>query len=345
MTSRTVTPSTAMTRTFDDPVVTGFNTSIVRAANAGICVLLLVYTLLAGQLVEHPWMWGPFIAGIVASVVLTRPGGRLSEFDSVVLICSSVVASLALLAYNDPADNIWMYIFASYLVTAQAGRGNLIGALTGAFLVCVVGAAWAGFHAADPSGYVAVLAIPVLNPLVFAWLHVVMKRYVVRARQHRSEAARSAEAKAAAAAALELGRRELAEVRREAEPLLRRLSGGETLGEGFRAELVTIEATIRDRIRSPRLQHPVLNVAIRNLRQQGATVLLLGEADEGGFSPMGDALAEAVSERIGDLGAGSRVTIRSLSAQSDAALTLLVSQPHDTYRISFADDGTVIARS
>ena len=333
----------------DESIIAGYNTSTARATTVGLWALLVLHTLLSGGVAGQPWMWVTFAAGFAGALLLTQLGGRLSTPISVALVVCSVVASLVLLGYQDPSDSIWMYIYAAYIVAVQACRGNVKAALTGTFLICLVGSVWASFYGASLAGYVTVLTLPLLNAVAFVSLYWVMKHYVTLARQHRTEAARAAEAKLAAAAALELGRRELEVVRREAEPLLQRLVAGEAIDEALRNELIMIEATIRDRIRSPKLQHPLLVRTIRELRARGVAVVLLGEADDTEVAaPMSYGLANAVRAHIVDVGAESssrsRVTIRALSELEIGAATVHVAGPDETYRVTFAEDGTVISR-
>ena len=84
--------------------------------------------------------------------------------------------------------------------------------------------------------------------------------------------------------------------------------------DGVRADLEVAEATIRDRIRSPLLQHPALTPELARLRRGGVHVLLLGEVpDDGGpHEPMAGPLAAAVVRELADAEPGGSVVIRRL---------------------------------
>ena len=170
------------------------------------------------------------------------------------------------------------------------------------------------------------------------------RRAVGREVAHRGEAARSGLARRAHEEALARSRRELAQIELEARPLLERLAAGEPIDDGVRADLEVAEATIRDRIRSPLLQHPALTPELARLRRGGVHVLLLGEVpDDGGpHEPMAGPLAAAVVRELADAEPGGSVVIRRLP--DGGAVSVVVRGASTTRQVQLSVDGTVLAR-
>jgi hypothetical protein len=173
---------------------------------------------------------------------------------------------------------------------------------------------------------------------------LMFRRAVGREVAHRTEAGRSALARRAHEEALERARRELAQIEIEARPLLERLAAGEPIDDGVRAALEVAEATIRDRIRSPLLQHPVLAPQLARLRRGGVHVLLLGEVPDDGeqHAPMSGALADAVARELADAEPGGSVVIRRLP--DGDAVSVVVRGASTTRQVQLSADGTVLAR-
>lgn len=324
-------------------IVTGFNTPALRAAMVGLWAFIAAYTVLNGTFAAQPMIGGALAAGLAGSVVLTQPDERLSRRDSVLLAVGAILAGCAVFAYETPGYDMWAYTFATFLASAQLVRGHYRGGGAAAVGVCLVGAVWGWARGTDLAGFIAVLTLPVIVPATFFGISLVMGRFVRRTRDLRSTAARAQLAEAATLEATELGRIELARVRAEADPLLLQIRERRVIDDDFRKEVALAEATIRDRIRSPRLQHPQLNETIRGLRSAGTSVLLLGEAMEGDRATLGDDLAEAVSALIRHTAPGAAVTIRALPAHAAAALTVVGAAPERSYRIDFAEDGRLLS--
>ncbi len=188
------------------------------------------------------------------------------------------------------------------------------------------------------------VAIPLSALLVGVLWQLMFRRAVGREVAHRGEAARSGLARRAHEEALARSRRELAQIELEARPLLERLAAGEPIDDGVRADLEVAEATIRDRIRSPLLQHPALTPELARLRRGGVHVLLLGEVpDDGGpHEPMAGPLAAAVVRELADAEPGGSVVIRRLP--DGGAVSVVVRGASTTRQVQLSVDGTVLAR-
>lgn len=124
------------------------------------------------------------------------------------------------------------------------------------------------------------------------WLFA-LRHIVVQERAHRSETAEHARQIGAEHEAAERIGRELALVRAKTEHVLALLRDGAPLDDELRTEIAVVEGEIRDRIRSPRLQHPELNAAISTARARGTQVNVLAED-----SPDAPRLREAAAHEI-----------------------------------------------
>ena len=123
-------------------------------------------------------------------------------------------------------------------------------------------------------------------------------------------------------------------------PVLERVADGEPIDEELRIELTHAEAAVRDRIRVPHLQHPLLVAEISRLRRLGVAVVLLGESS----SPdqlVEDRLAEACRALIAPVASG-RVTIRALPAGRPAALSVVIHAGDEAAHAQWAADGTPV---
>jgi hypothetical protein len=210
------------------------------------------------------------------------------------------LAALGLeLAVGPDEALLWLLHFPGYLIAALFVRGNtVLGAVgTGLYLVALTG--WIFYH-----GLPAESAFQILMPSLVAFAvgivwQQVLRGVVRRELAHRSEAAEHARQIRAEREAAERTRRELDLVRSKTEHALIRLRDGAPLDEAFRTELAVIEGGIRDRIRSPRLQHPDLDRAIAMARARGASVTVLAEGSPGS-PPLGEREAREVAAILQD---------------------------------------------
>ncbi len=187
------------------------------------------------------------------------------------------------------------------------------------------------------------LAIPIGCVAVGVVWRLVVRYVVGRERAHRGAAARSAERAEVAAEAIATSRAELAAISDIVVPVLERVAGGEPIDEELRIELTHVEAVVRDRIRVPHLQHPLLVAEISRLRRLGVEVVLLGESS----APdqlIDERLAEACRAQIAPVTSG-RVTIRALPANRAAALSVVILSGDDAVHALWTADGTPLVES
>ncbi len=100
---------------------------------------------------------------------------------------------------------------------------------------------------------------------------------MAREHAHRSDVAKHERQIQAEHEAAQRSAREFELVRSKVSDILVRLCTGEPLDGAFRTEIAVVEGSIRDRIRSPRLQHPALTYEIDAARARGASVTMLAD--------------------------------------------------------------------
>lgn len=210
------------------------------------------------------------------------------------------LAALALeLAVGPDEALVWLLHFAGYLIAALFVRGNPVlgGVAMTVYLVALTG--WTFYHGLPTAVAVQILMPPLVAFAVGIVWQLVLRGIVRRERAHRSEAAEHERQIRAEREAAERTRRELDLVRSKVEDPLIRLRDGAVLDKAFRTELAVIEGGIRDRMRSPRLQHPELDRAIAAARARGASVTVL--ADDSSDSPrLGERAASEVAAILRD---------------------------------------------
>lgn len=293
-----------------------------------------------GSLAAAPLEWGvALVAGLIGALLLTTPGPLpLPPARVVWLPVISLLTTAVALHTADAVGWVPALVFAVYLVAFLIPRGNAVAGCVGSALLIGAGLAWALPQQPSVAAVAEMLGIPIGCVAVgFVWRLVV--RYVVgRERAHRGAATRSAERAEAAAEAIATSRAELAEIADMVAPVLGRVADGEPIGEELRIELTHAEAAVRDRIRVPHLQHPLLVTEISRLRRLGVEVVLLGESSAPGHL-IDDRLAAACRALIAPVTSG-RVTVRALPANRAAALSVVIHSGEEAVRAQWSDDGT-----
>lgn len=283
----------------------------------------------------------PYAVLIVGGCLLGAPGNQpLSAPRAVGVVVAALVADVLVLRALTVVQDSWLLSLAYYLVALLIARGNSIIGGIGAAVTLGYGLAWAVLSRVAPDAILELLTVPLIAIVAGVIWRLVLRQVVVRERVHRAEAVRGERQARVDAEAVEASRRELAEIARQAEPLLDRIVAGEPLGE-LRADLRATEGAIRDRISSPGLRGAVLADAIAACRRAGVDVLLLGEhASEVPLSPD---CVEAVGALIAEAGSG-RVTVRILPPGREAAASVVHEGEDGVRRTMIGADGAVVAR-
>lgn len=319
----------------------GLGTRPARWALLAVWGLFIINGLLAGTIaLANPWAILATVLSLVGAVLLTTPGSTtLSRGRSLVVVGCAVASGLLLVASGDFVGEQWLFNFASYLPALLITRGNLrVGLLgviaqllgTGMLLLLV--------HDAPLQRFIEVLSVPLAAAVVGVLWYLVLSRLVARERAYRSDTARAELQSRLARESAAHMTAELSEICAEAEPLLVLAASGQTLDRAARERSAIVEASIRDRIRSPALQHPRLVDAIARCRERGVSVLVLGDRSE----PVGDALAHAVADRLAAF-SGDTATIRAFPLGRADALSLLLENGTECHRLTFDASGRLRA--
>ncbi len=277
----------------------------------------------------------------VGTIALTRPGAEILSplWSWMVIICA--IASAASTMYGSASfiDN-GMLNFSSYLIGLIFPRGNIAaGAIGGGAMIAVM-TALGILMGATPDVVVTMLAIPIASIFAGVIWYIAVSRIVAKERAHRSVAAQRELAVQVSAEAASQINAEVSQMLDQVRPIVAAISSGAELDEALHRKIAITEAEIRDRLRSPALRHPVLAAAVRQLRQRGISVLLLGEQDDASHV-ISTSLATQIASRIQTSDFDS-LTIRTIPRGRYGAVSLHFRNHSSTTRILLDSDGEVI---
>lgn len=283
------------------------------------------------------------ILQLASALLLTLPGGRRLPLP-LGLMCAgaAVLAGLTVLFAAASTPDLWPFNFATYLLALLTTRGNASEGVGGG-IALIAAALMVGMARGTPaSDLLAFLALPLVAFVIGIVWRIALGIAVDRERTHLTAAELARLAAEAAEAATAQDQAMIDEVRAEAGPALDAIRLGRRIGDREALQLAVLEEGIRDRIRSPRLRHPLLDATVRDARERGIRVLLLGsESTEA--STLEAPLAGAIAETIAAVAEGS-VTVRALPRDRGAAVSLLVVENGSTRRIALDADGRLEQR-
>lgn len=298
---------------------------------------------LGGQWAQAPLLWTlAGLAALAASLLLTTPVRHPLPPSRAVWIppLALLVAAVAL-HQTEPHNDFAVLSFASYLVTFLIVRGNVLAGGLGSALVIGYALAWVLPQQPDLRMLGEVLGVPLGGVAAAVAWRLVLRAIVRQERAHRGEAAMAADRARWSALAVRRSEAELTTIRTVVVPLLNRVAAGEPIDATLRAELARTEASVRDRIRVPQLQHPQLVATIEALRLRGVGVLVLGEPQLG--EPIGEALALRLHAELEPLQTG-RVTVRALPDDRPAAISVLIQDEAGSRRLQFSASGVLLSK-
>lgn len=280
---------------------------------------------------------------LIAVLLLTARGTSiLPRRYAWALVTVSFAAALLSAVEAQNVGEMWRYSFATFIVALMVGRGNMAIGIVGGVANIAVGVAVTLSHRAAAEDALAMVGPPAVALAVGVLWRLILERAVREEREHRGKAARARLAGEIADESAHRNRRELAEIYTAAGPLLRRISRGDEIDAATRTTLAEVEGSLRDRIRSPRLRHPVVIDAVAAARRRGVRVVMLGEYLEQGET-LGEAVAEVLAQHIRRVREGS-ITVRGIPDGRKGAVSMLVETGEYTQRVLFDADGSVIER-
>lgn len=308
----------------------GLATTGVRWALIFALAMSALKTVIDGRIAPSPVTVAlAYLLALVAMILLTHPENRPLHgwYAALVPVCALSATALELLAQPDQAP-VWLLHFASYPIALLFVRGNLIlgGASALAQLGIVTG--WAAWHQAGWATPLEILIAPlVAYPVGVIW-QLTLRIIVAQEQAHRAAAAEHTRQVRRQQAASAYIRRELDLVRARTENTLTRLRDGTPLADEFRREIAVIEGELRDRLRSPQLQHPALNQAIAVARARGISVTVLADPLPEAL-PLTDRAATELATLVGAAGTAERLVI---SWTEPARMTLVTQQAERSER-------------
>ncbi|WP_298441186.1 hypothetical protein [Gordonia sp. (in: high G+C Gram-positive bacteria)] len=339
----TARPDPAAPEAPDLPTLIGLRSPLVTVA-AAVLVAGYVIAMIGASASASGGLWAAQVFSLVLQVlclvgVIAIPADPLPVWAAAVIGVASLCA-LALAWWHLPhGSQFWVQVtMPPALAAVVAG----IVAIRGRFLVAwlmiggtlLTAAVWTRSH-----GYPAGMVVPMSNRVIGTVLPAVIVAAMIRPIMELMGALRERElaavrAGAARRAAIDERDERLAQVAREAGPILARIADGDSFTEEEALAVRLLEFTLRDEVRGRGWYSEGTRVAAAAARSRGVTVALF---DDGGLDL--DALTAADAERLrGEL-------IRVLHAASSGAVTARILPPgRDEVALINVVDGEVVGR-
>lgn len=319
-----------------------------RWAMIGVWCCGITSSVIRGEFPVTGWVGvATYLTLLAGALILTsRHPGRLSPLESAGLVTCALTGVAVILAFahshGDPAGEIWLLNYSSYLVALAIPRGNWISGGAAAATLGLIVVLWGAFTGQPLAGIVDMLAMPVSAGVVGVLWLVALRRSAIRLAEAQAAESRSQVASAAAIEATHLIAEDMRRVARTADPMLEHIELGRDITKDDQLELSAVEGEIRDRIRVPRLHHPRLVAAVAQARRAGADLVLMDP--EGQRGPLiSDGLAEALAQTA--VGAG-QVTIRLVTLDRQPAAQAVATDLNGfTHRHMFGPSGAELDES
>lgn len=325
----------------------GYGTMLARQGFLLVWAMQLVNGVITGFLRPgNPIAIVAYATALPAVLLTTSPGRRRpSRPRAWTAVAAILLFGTLSLFFDDGNAPVGLPYFAGFLLGLLVTRGHLIIGAAGLAGYLAVLLYWGGQSDAPQGELVARMVIAAcMTGLGYLWRFLI-DRVTARELAHQTELADAALAATIAADSARRTAEDLRSVRDEAVPVLELLRDGGQLPPGAHQLLAITEASIRDRIRVPRLQTPPLYRAVRQARERGVGVHLIGEASDP-RPPLSEALGNAVAKALAELHEGE-ATIRIPPERPSAgwpatALTLLAHTGRSTMRWEFDAEGRAI---
>lgn len=278
-------------------------------------------------------VWPLAVAALVFALaafsLVSVAGDPLPLGLSLLLMLTGVVTAMLVFSVVSvpPSRGVqlwWPMGMSTVIFTFMCVRGRTILAWIG--LCCMIATATVWTHVTGQgAGYGLSAAIPNAAPVLmstfFAYTFRPLSRsiFVLRGKSLQ----RIAE-EAATAAALEERDAQLDRLDELARPLLERIATGEPLDSEQRRDGVLLEARLRDGLRAPMLQDPLVIAATTAARRRGVDVVMLDDRGMDGVPAAERArIRRAVAEELDTVTEGS-VTVRVLPPGRRTLVSVLV---------------------
>lgn len=295
---------------------------------AGVAALLAAFGG-TGASALLPLAAAVLVCALAAYALVAVPGDPLPRRITIPLTFTGVVSALLVLSVLPvPTTNDialwWPFGMSTVIFTFMCVRGRTLAAWCG--MVCMIGTAAAWTHATGQGAtFGLVVAIPNVAPLLMSTFFAYTLRPLAKAIYVlRETSLQNSAEKAASAAALDERDAQLDRLDVSARPLLERIATGETLHDDERRAGILLEARLRDGLRAPILQDPLVVDAATAARRRGVDVVMLDDHGMDGADPRDqERLRRAVADELDSVCDGS-VTVRVLPPGRKALATILV---------------------
>ena len=249
--------------------------TIALAWAMGLCSGLLSGFLSTGT----PVVWLGYALALLGTFLLTDPrDAPLTLWRALAVVACSVAIAVIVLAQR-PTGAVYLFDFASFLVALLIARGNARQGVLGGALMVLAAVAWGWATGAQPTAVAALISLAVMAQVLGPLWRLVLRWIVGRVRGHRSASAAAERITQAALQADRLRVIELNQVRAMAEPVLREIAAGVPLTGELRRRIAIVEGALRDRLRAPAFQQPVLIDAVASLRADETDVTVISPDD------------------------------------------------------------------
>jgi len=313
-------------------------------------VILLVFTITQTILalsnlkgLVHPCV--SVIALIVVigtAIVITRPGSYPLSLPRTLIAVAAVGISTAMVSWQLPPSG-WpgyasWHLGANTFILLYIGlRGRNGWAWIGMAAMTSVTILWTSTTGQGPLAGVDLVDRQAGTLLIGTIFAVGLARTARRIGQLNQAEGRHAALQAAAEAVSDERGEQAARLESEARPVLELIASPVALTAEQRAELLVLEATLRDSIRANSLsQEPLLSSA-ENARRRGVEVLLLDDSGDPDFQPDRHLPVIAwVASELDELRDG-RITARLLPSARTALASIVVEDGSGTRTLEFGE--------
>jgi hypothetical protein len=272
-----------------------------------------------------------FLCVAVAAFLVTSPAPTPLPVWRLVLVAAAVLASVVVMTLALPPRLpgelvVWQLSAVNFVLFVIELRGRIASAWAILVAIAAVVVGWSVVTMGSPADGIQLVygqAIALVAGTIFA-IGLWRTTRLIFAQQDAERDRAGQEAARIAGDAQRVA--ELAQIRALAEPTLRAIADG---ASDDRRAALNLEAALRDRIRGRALAVEPLVGVLRRRRAEGNDILLLDDTDEALPDDVAVAAAAWCAEQLEGT-CGGRMTVR-------------IAPGGDGWRVSIADDATVVA--
>jgi hypothetical protein len=302
--------------------------------------LILAVSTLGGVL--NPWVCVlALIIDLGAAVLMTRPGPYPMPLHVCFTVVGAVIVSTALVCWQLPPTGwpgyaSWPFGANSFLLLFMCLRWRIGYAWIGMGAMTIVTVVWTTTTGQGWTQAIGLIDGQAGNLLIGTLFAIGIERTARRIAEFNAARGRHEASQAAAEAITAERSKQIARLDADARPVLELIAGGTDFPQEQRAELLILEAALRDGIRAARLSiEPVIGRA-RDARRRGVELLLLddsGEAAEEAEKP--EEFIDWVAHQLDSAHEG-KITARILPRNREALVSIVIENESGTSTLEFA---------